>query len=178
VLLQDLKLGQYVHLAPKCTFSMQIVGTIIGCAMAYITMEQITTEKRDVLLAIQGTNIWSGQVIQKENSAVSFRTWLRSDTNLTSAGNYVGRTGTTSIWSWWEVPIRLTGLLDRDCSTVSYLARPQIRPTTPSRLLEPGHHLWWNEPLIAWHPFRLPHALCCWVRVTVLAAPIPDKLVP
>jgi hypothetical protein len=72
LLLQDLKLGQYVHLAPKCTFAMQIVGTIIGCAMSYVTMEQITTEKRDVLLAIQGTNIWSGQVIQKENSAVSF----------------------------------------------------------------------------------------------------------
>ena len=70
LLLQDLKLGQYVHLAPKCTFSMQIIGTVIGCMMSYIIMEQITTEKSEILLAIQGTNIWSGQVLQKENSAV------------------------------------------------------------------------------------------------------------
>lgn len=32
-------------------------------------MSQITTEQRDVLLAIQGTNIWSGQLVQSHNSA-------------------------------------------------------------------------------------------------------------
>jgi OPT family oligopeptide transporter len=71
LLLQDLKLGQYVHLAPKCTFVTQMVGTVIGCCLSYAMMEKITTEKRDILLAIQGTNIWSGQKVQKENSAVS-----------------------------------------------------------------------------------------------------------
>jgi hypothetical protein len=70
-MLKDLKLGQYVHLAPKCTFTMQMFGTAIGCMMSYIMMEQITTEKREILLAIQGTNVWSGQTLQKENSAVS-----------------------------------------------------------------------------------------------------------
>jgi hypothetical protein len=73
LLLQDLKLAQYVHLAPKCTFAMQIIGTVVGCVMSYIMMEQITTEKADILLAIQGSNVWSGQVIQKENSAVSLK---------------------------------------------------------------------------------------------------------
>jgi uncharacterized oligopeptide transporter (OPT) family protein len=68
-MLKDLKLGQYVHLAPKCTFVMQVIGTAIGCLMSYIMMEQITTEKREILLAIQGTNVWSGQQLQKENSA-------------------------------------------------------------------------------------------------------------
>jgi len=68
-MLKDLKLGQYVHLAPKCTFTMQIIGTAIGCCMSYIMMQKITTEKRDILLAIQGTNVWSGQMLQSQNSA-------------------------------------------------------------------------------------------------------------
>jgi hypothetical protein len=72
-LLGDLKLGQYVHLAPKCTFTMQVIGTVVGCVMSYILMEQITTEKKDILLSIQGTNIWSGHLLQKHNSAVSTR---------------------------------------------------------------------------------------------------------
>jgi uncharacterized oligopeptide transporter (OPT) family protein len=70
-MLKDLKLGQYVHLAPKCTFTMQVIGTSVGCMMSYIMMQQITTEKREILLAIQGTNVWSGQTLQKHNSAVS-----------------------------------------------------------------------------------------------------------
>jgi hypothetical protein len=68
-MLKDLKLGQYVHLAPKCTFAMQIIGTVIGCCMSYVMMQKITTEKREILLAIQGTNVWSGQLIQGQNSA-------------------------------------------------------------------------------------------------------------
>jgi hypothetical protein len=67
--IQDLKLGQYVHLAPRCTFAMQVFGTVIGCTMSYVNMQKITTEKRDILLAIQGTNVWSGQMLQSQNSA-------------------------------------------------------------------------------------------------------------
>jgi hypothetical protein len=70
-MLKDLKLGQYTHLAPKCTFTMQVIGTTLGCLMSYLMMEQITTQKREILLAIQGTNVWSGQTQQRENSAVS-----------------------------------------------------------------------------------------------------------
>jgi uncharacterized oligopeptide transporter (OPT) family protein len=69
-MLKDLKLGQYVHLAPRCTFTMQIIGTTIGCIMSYTMMQKITDEKREVLLAIQGTNVWSGQMMQGQNSAV------------------------------------------------------------------------------------------------------------
>ena len=70
-MLKDLKLGQYVHLAPKCVFAVQIFGTIVGCLMSYVMMEKITDEKRHILLSIQGTNIWSGQILQSQNSAVS-----------------------------------------------------------------------------------------------------------
>jgi hypothetical protein len=48
-----------------------VIGTVIGCFMSYMMMQKITDEKRDILLSIQGTNIWSGQKLQSHNSAVS-----------------------------------------------------------------------------------------------------------
>jgi hypothetical protein len=72
LLLKDLKLGQYVHLAPRCVFAVQIFGTIVGCLMSYIMMQKITDEKREILLSIQGTNVWSGQMLQHQNSEVSY----------------------------------------------------------------------------------------------------------
>lgn len=50
---------------------MQIIGTLLGAVVNYILMSSITTNQRDILLSIQGTNIWSGQVIQSFNSNVS-----------------------------------------------------------------------------------------------------------
>jgi hypothetical protein len=73
-MLKDLKLGQYAHLAPRCTFTMQMIGTTIGCVTSYIMMEKITTEKREILMAIQGTNVWSGQILQSHNTQVCFLT--------------------------------------------------------------------------------------------------------
>jgi hypothetical protein len=52
-------------------------------------MEQITTEKREILLAIQGTNVWSGQTLQRDNSAVSIsktRIELETDISRLSRG--------------------------------------------------------------------------------------------
>lgn len=50
---------------------MQIIGTLFGAVINYILMTIITTNQREILLSIQGTNIWSGQVIQSFNSNVS-----------------------------------------------------------------------------------------------------------
>ena len=72
LLIQNLKLGQYGKLSPKCTFTVQILGTIFGAVINYLLMSSITTNQRDILLSIQGTNIWSGQLIQSFNSNVSF----------------------------------------------------------------------------------------------------------
>lgn len=49
---------------------MQIIGTLLGAVVNYALMQSITTNQRDILLSIQGTNIWSGQVIQSFNSNV------------------------------------------------------------------------------------------------------------
>lgn len=62
-LIENLKLGQYGKLTPKCTFTVQIFGTVLGAIMNYILMTSITTNQREVLLSIEGSNIWSGQVI-------------------------------------------------------------------------------------------------------------------
>lgn len=50
---------------------MQVIGTLFGAIINYVLMTTITTNQRDILLSIQGTNIWSGQVIQSFNSNVS-----------------------------------------------------------------------------------------------------------
>jgi hypothetical protein len=79
-LVENLKLGQYGKLSPRCTFTVQIMGTVFGAIINYILMSSITTNQREILLSIQGTNIWSGQVIQSFNSNVShsFSTTFRS----------------------------------------------------------------------------------------------------
>ena len=68
LLLKDLKLAQYAKLSPKCTFTAQMFGTIIGAIFNYVMMVTITTNQRDNLLSIEGTNIWSGQNVQQYNS--------------------------------------------------------------------------------------------------------------
>jgi OPT family oligopeptide transporter len=70
-LLRDLKLGQYTHLAPRCTFATQMIGTAMGCIISYFMMEQVVEQKQDILRDIQGTNVWSGQQLQGFNSGVS-----------------------------------------------------------------------------------------------------------
>jgi hypothetical protein len=67
-MLRDLKLGQYAHLPPRCTFVVQMVGTCVGAVFNYIMMVSIVENQREILLSIQGTNIWSGQNVQQYNS--------------------------------------------------------------------------------------------------------------
>ena len=67
---QDLKLAQYAHLAPRVTFAMQFMGAAVGAIFNYIMMNSIVTHKREILLSVEGTNIWSGQQVQQFNSLV------------------------------------------------------------------------------------------------------------
>ncbi|KAI0700193.1 OPT oligopeptide transporter [Cytidiella melzeri] len=68
-LLQDLKLGQYVKLPPRVTFSSQLAGSIIGAIFNYTMMKTIVNSNREVLLDPVGTRVWSGWIIQGYNSA-------------------------------------------------------------------------------------------------------------
>ncbi|OBZ65710.1 Oligopeptide transporter 3 [Grifola frondosa] len=67
-MLQDLKLGQYVKLAPRVTFLMQMLGTVVGAILNYVMMVTIVDSNRDALLSISGTRLWSGQNAQGYNS--------------------------------------------------------------------------------------------------------------
>ena len=67
-LARDLKMGQWVHLAPKCTFTVQVIGCLVGALMNWVMMASITSAQSEVLKSVLGTNIWSGQNIQQFNS--------------------------------------------------------------------------------------------------------------
>lgn len=73
VLARDLRLAQNIHLAPRCTFFIQVVGCIVGAVFNYVMMLQIVQNQRPILLSIAGTNIWSGANVQQFNtSAIAF----------------------------------------------------------------------------------------------------------
>lgn len=67
-LTSDLKLGQYTKLPPRDTFIVQLVGTVIGAILQLVIMKSIISAQRDILLSVDGTNIWSGQQVQSFNS--------------------------------------------------------------------------------------------------------------
>ncbi|KAF8120919.1 OPT oligopeptide transporter protein-domain-containing protein [Boletus edulis] len=68
LLLRDLKIGQYTKLPPRAAFTAQIIGTLLGAILNYFLMNSIIDNHRDILLSVQGTNIWSGQQPQAYNS--------------------------------------------------------------------------------------------------------------
>lgn len=49
-LIQNLKLGQYGKLSPKCSLTVQVIGTILGAVINYVLMCSITTHRREILL--------------------------------------------------------------------------------------------------------------------------------
>ncbi|KAF2768319.1 OPT superfamily oligopeptide transporter [Teratosphaeria nubilosa] len=68
LLARDLKLAQYVHLPPTCTFVVQVAGCVIGALFNWVMMVTIVKSQAPILTSIQGTNIWSGQNIQQFNT--------------------------------------------------------------------------------------------------------------
>ncbi|KAK0199297.1 peptide transporter MTD1 [Desarmillaria ectypa] len=72
-LIRDLKMGQYTKLPPRVTFAVQSAGAVIGGLLNYVIMKVIISAHREVLLDVQGSNVWSGQQVQSFNSdAVSW----------------------------------------------------------------------------------------------------------
>ena len=63
-LIRDLKMGQYTKLPPRVTFLVQVLGTIVGGLLNYLIMKVVIQAQREILLDIQGTNVWSGQQVQ------------------------------------------------------------------------------------------------------------------
>ncbi|ETW81029.1 oligopeptide transporter [Heterobasidion irregulare TC 32-1] len=68
LLLRDLKIAQYTKLPPRAAFMAQITGTLLGSVLNFILMNSIIDNQREILLSVEGTNIWSGQQPQQYNS--------------------------------------------------------------------------------------------------------------
>lgn len=68
LLLRDLKIAQYVKLPPRTAFAAQVIGTILGATMNFVLMNSIVSNRHDILLSVQGSNVWSGQQVQQYNS--------------------------------------------------------------------------------------------------------------
>ncbi|POS84813.1 hypothetical protein EPUL_005288 [Erysiphe pulchra] len=72
-LISSLKFGQYGKLSPRCTLTVQSIGAVFGAIINFFIMSMITTNRRDILLSTQGTNVWSGHAVQSFNSnAIAF----------------------------------------------------------------------------------------------------------
>ncbi|KAJ7473925.1 OPT oligopeptide transporter protein-domain-containing protein [Mycena galericulata] len=67
-LLKDLKIAQYTKLPPRAAFTAQVSGTLFGAVLNFVLMNSIIDNQREILLSIEGTNIWSGQQPQQYNS--------------------------------------------------------------------------------------------------------------
>ncbi|KAH9941492.1 OPT oligopeptide transporter [Amylocystis lapponica] len=67
-MLSDLKLGQYIKLPPRTTFTVQMVGTSVGALLNYVIMQIVVNNERSILLSNEGTRTWSGQQVQSYNA--------------------------------------------------------------------------------------------------------------
>lgn len=68
LLAKDIKLAQYTHLPPQCTFLVQVAGCCIGAIFNWVMMVSIVQNQSTILTSVQGSNIWSGQNIQQFNT--------------------------------------------------------------------------------------------------------------
>ena len=68
LLLKDLKLARSAHLSPRCTFTVQLLGSFVGAIFNYIIMQSIIKIQTKVLMSVEGSNIWSGQNLQQYNT--------------------------------------------------------------------------------------------------------------
>lgn len=62
-LLSDQKLGHYLHINPKHTFSCQLLGTMLGCVVNYLALVQVLDAKGPYLdgTLVDPTSQWTGR---------------------------------------------------------------------------------------------------------------------
>ncbi|KAI8608535.1 peptide transporter MTD1 [Chytriomyces sp. MP71] len=71
----DLKIGQYMKVAPRAVFVAQMFGGFVGALIHYVINQIVLESKRDILLDPNGDNNWSGQnIIGFNTKAITFGT--------------------------------------------------------------------------------------------------------
>ncbi|KDE05562.1 hypothetical protein MVLG_04057 [Microbotryum lychnidis-dioicae p1A1 Lamole] len=71
LMVKDLKLGQYTKVPPRALFALQAVGTLLGSVLNLVVMNSIVSSQREVLLDVEGTNLWSGYVQSYNTQAIA-----------------------------------------------------------------------------------------------------------
>lgn len=72
-MLQDLKLGQYMHLSPMSVFIFQTVGTVAGVIFNYMVMSLVVNTNRELLKSEYGNHVFTGVVLEDfQNQAISW----------------------------------------------------------------------------------------------------------
>lgn len=69
-MLQDQKIGHYMHIPPRAVFFLQIFGTILGVPINYGVIRWILNTKGDYLTGAKKDplNQWTGQSLQSSNT--------------------------------------------------------------------------------------------------------------
>ncbi|GFF51453.1 oligopeptide transporter 5 [Aspergillus udagawae] len=69
-MLQDQKIGHYMHIPPRAVFFSQVFGTLLGIPMNYAVMRWVLTTKRDVLTGAKPDPLhqWTGQSLITSNT--------------------------------------------------------------------------------------------------------------
>ncbi|EAW15610.1 OPT family oligopeptide transporter [Aspergillus fischeri NRRL 181] len=69
-MLQDQKIGHYMHIPPRTVFFSQVFGTVLGIPMNYAVMRWVLSTKRDVLTGAKPDPLhqWTGQSLISSNT--------------------------------------------------------------------------------------------------------------
>ncbi|EPS26976.1 hypothetical protein PDE_01916 [Penicillium oxalicum 114-2] len=85
-LAQDLKMGEYLKIAPRVMLATQIYGTVLGGFINYVMMISIVSGNRESLVNSNGDNSWSGATIQAYNTNAT--AWALASYLYKSGGRY------------------------------------------------------------------------------------------
>ncbi|KAH1315106.1 hypothetical protein KXX65_008765 [Aspergillus fumigatus] len=69
-MLQDQKIGHYMHIPPRTVFFSQVFGTVLGIPMNYAVIRWVLSTKRDVLTGAKPDPLhqWTGQSLISSNT--------------------------------------------------------------------------------------------------------------
>jgi hypothetical protein len=152
--IQTARFGMYV--------GQQNLIQMIGAILNFAIMETVTYNRREILLSIEGTNVWSGQVIQSYNSQVGVPAatiLLNHIIDYSGVGYCMGSPRKGTIRRRRSIPMGADGIPHRypgSSPTILPLQIPPQQQDLQSTLFHQCSH----PLLVSWIPMR-GHQLFC-----------------
>ncbi|KAH9986323.1 OPT oligopeptide transporter protein-domain-containing protein [Russula compacta] len=97
LLLRNLKIAQYTKLPPRGAFIAQLLGTFLGSNLNSVMSTSILTNQHAILKSVEGTDVWSGQQLQRFNWQIM--AWSLPQELFATGGRYQ--------WVAWGFPLGL-----------------------------------------------------------------------